>query len=207
MNDFFAGFEKNRPEPPAKPAIKKYPLWVEQSKKPEQERLRYDAVMTLFDQCEAKIKAREFKKLSEVLLSQASVCRELGRVRSALKNHEKIGDLILAQNKILEGLIAAIKIKGEKSTARKTKGMIKTELDQLTVKSDARTKQELEILLNSALIISQSDALNEIANKKAELAKVREELAQVKLANTTLQAEKADLERRLFQRDKLKIQT
>jgi len=52
-----------------------------------------------------------------------------------------------------------------------------------------------------------SDESQEIKQYRAPLAKIREELAQVKLANETLQTEKADLERRLYDATRIKFNT
>mgnify|MGYP000225469012 CR=1 FL=1 len=206
-DDFFAGLETNKLETkPAATEIKKYPAWVEQSKKPEKTRIMYDVVIDLFDQAAAKIKANTFTKATQVTLSQSKVCDAIPflKGRSGLKNHERIVDLMNEQNNKLVKLLAERKQITGKSTARKTKGMIKAELADHKEDYVAKTQIELDRLINSELLISQSEALNKIAKYKIELAEIRKELAQAQHANTTLQNEKANLERRLFTKDNLK---
>ena len=206
-DDFFAGLETKKPEvkPEAAPIIKTYPAWVEQSKKPEKTRVMYDIVIDLFDESAAKIKARTFTKATEVTLSQAQVCEAIPflKGRSGLKHHGRIVLLMDERNDKLVKLIAENKQKTGRSTARKTIGMVKAELADYKEDYVAKTQVELDRLINSELLVSQSEALNQLSKYKVELTEIRKELAEVQHANKTLQAQKAALERRLFEAAKL----
>lgn len=201
-DDFFAGLEKDKPENTQEfdLEIKRYPAWVEQSRKPDKTMVMYDVVINLFEEAKKKIEAKSFKNASEVTLSQAKVCENIPflKGRSGLKNHPKIIDEIASRNKKLSKLLKQTKEKTGKSTARKTMEMVKAELEEYKRTYEAKTQAELERLLNSELLISQADALNQIAKYKKELAEVRDELADVKYANTKLQDENFRLQERLL---------
>jgi len=205
---FFVGLEANKPEikPEVAAEIKTYPAWVEQSNKPEKTRIMYDIVIGLSDESAAKIKAKTFTKATEVTLSQAQVCQAIPffKGRSGLKNHGGIVDLIGDCNDNLVKLIAKNKQKTGKSTARKTKSMVKAELAKYKEDYVAKTQVELDRLINSELLISQSDALSQIAKYKIELTEIRKELAEAQHANTKLQDENFRLQQRVLTKNKPK---
>ena len=210
-DNFFAGLETNKSEvkPESAPEIKKYPAWVEQSKKPEKTRIMYDVVIDLFEEAAEKIKAKTFTKATEVTLSKAQVCDAIPflKGRSGLKNHERIVGLMDERNDMLVKLLAANKERTGKSTARKTIAMVKSELADYKEGYVAKTQIELDRLINSELLISQSNALNQIAKYKIELTDIRKELAEAQHANTKLQNENFNLQQRILTRGKPKLTT
>ncbi|PKH85447.1 hypothetical protein [Colwellia sp. Bg11-28] len=201
-DDFFAGLETNKPEIKldAVLKIKEYPAWVEQKNKPEKTMIMYDVVIDLFDKAVAMIEDKSFTRATEVTLSQAQVCEAIPffKGRSGLKNHPLIVDEMDARNKELVRLLAEYKEKTGKSTARKTLDMVKAELADYKEDYVAKTQIELDRLINSELLVSQSDALNEIARSKMEMAELRKELATVQHANTKLQNENFRLQQRIL---------
>lgn len=208
MNDFFSHFDKKKPElePAAELKIKTYPAWVDQSKKPEKIRHMYDVVIDMFDLAATKIRNKTFTTASEVILSQAKICRAIPlKGRSGLKNHKKIVDLMDEKNIILERRIADIKEKAKKSTVRKTKAMINSELEEYKGEYAAKTQLELDRLINSELLVSQSDAMSIIADLKQTIKELRQELAELKSANAGLQNDNRNLQRRIFLNSPSKI--
>ena len=210
-DDFFSGLETNKPEVQLESTteITKYPAWVEQSKKPDKTRLMYDVVIKLFNETAEMIKNKTFTKATEVTLSQVQVCKEIPflKGRSGLKNHKKIVDEMGVRNKELLKLLGENKEKCGKSTARKTLSMVKAELAGYKEGYVAKTQIELDGLINSELLVSQSDALNQIAKYKKELTEVRKELAEAQHANTKLQNENFILQQRILTTGKPKLMT
>jgi hypothetical protein len=196
MDDFFKGLEKNHPEQKKEAVLKSYPSWVGSSKSPQLTQQYYDTVLRLYDESRLKIKEKKFSKASDVMLSQTKVCKELGKQRSALKNHPMITALIEAQNTSINEILE--NIKNEKSVARKTKSQIKKERDILAKLQDESLKADYEALLKAEMVITQADALEKIEQLKLELARYREENSILKLSNAKLQEDKRKLERRIF---------
>lgn len=201
-DDFFAGFETNKPEVfhEAEPEIKDYPAWVLTSKKPDKTKVMYDAVVDLYDKSVEKIEAGNYKTAKDVILRKAQVCEAIPFIntRSGLKNHPLVEGEMNSRNEKLVKLLEKFKKKTGKSTLRKTLPVIKAELEECKAEYVAKTQTELDRLINSELLVSQSDALNQLATYKKELAEIREELAEAKHANTKLQNENRQLQERLF---------
>jgi tryptophanase len=205
---FFSGLEANKPEvkPEVAAEIKTYPAWVEQSRNTDKTRVMYDIVVRLFNEAAEMIKNKTFSKATEVTLSQTQVCEEIPflKGRSGLKNHKKIIDEIDIRNIELVKLLATNKKKTGKSTARKTINMVKAELSDYKAAYVAKTQIELDRLINSELLISQSEALNKISKYKVELTLIRKELAEAQHANTRLQDENFRLQQRVLTKNKPK---
>lgn len=205
-NDFFAQFDKKKQEIKQEniSEAKLYPAWVEQSNKPDKTRVMYDVVIKLFDETAEKIQTNTFTKASDIRLSQAQVCRETPFLtgRSGLKNHTKIVELMGLKNEELEKLFGEQKNRRRKSTVRKTKSMIKSELEEYKDEYLAKTQVELDRLINSELLISQADAHAEIEKLKVEKSALMKELAEIKYSNEKLQAEIMSLQQRLFNNEK-----
>lgn len=201
-DDFFAGYETNKPElqPETEPEIKVYPAWVLKSKKPEKTKVMYDVVVDLYDKSVEKIEAGNYKTAKDVILKKTQVCEAIPFIntRSGLKNHPLVEEEIEDRNEKLIKLLEKNKKKTGKSTVRKTLPVIKAELKEYQAEYIAKTQTELDRLINSELLVSQSDALNQIAKYKKELAEIRDELAEVKHVNTKLQNENQKLQERLF---------
>ena len=203
-DDFFAGYEKNKPEVSheAEPEIKVYPAWVLTSKKPEKTKIMYDVVVDLYNKSVEKIETGNYKTAKDVILKKTQVCRAIpffsNTNRDGLKNHPRVEEEMNSRNEKLVKLLEKFKKKTGKSTARKTKAMIVNELEGYKDDYEAKTQIELDRLINSELLVSQSDALNLIATYKKDLAEIREELAEAKYANTKLQNENRQLQERLF---------
>ena len=210
-DDFFAGYETNKPEirPETEPEIKVYPAWVQTSKKPEKTKVMYDVVVDLYDKAVERIETGDYKTAKDVLLNQTDVCRDIpffsDTNRDGLKNHLKVKGEMKSRNDKLVKLLNKNKKKTGKSTIRKTLPVIKAELKEYQDEYIAKTQTELDRLINSELLVSQSDALNLIATYKKDLAEIREELAEAKYANTKLQNENVSLQKRLFASNKPKL--
>ena len=196
MDDFFKGLEKNHLEPKQEAELKIYPSWVGSSKSPQITQQYYDTVMLLYDESMLKIKEKRFSNASDVILSKTMVCNELGKQRSALKNHPMITALIEAQNTSINESLE--NIKNEKSVARKTKNQIKNERDILVKLQEESLKADYEAVLKAEMVITQADALEKIEQLKLELARYREENSILKHANAKLQEDKRKLEQRIF---------
>jgi hypothetical protein len=201
-DDFFAGYETNKPDiqPETEPEIKVYPAWVLTSKKPEKTKVMYDVVVDLYDKAVEKIETGNYETATDVTLKKTKVCDAIPFLngRSALKNHPLIEGEIEVRNEKLAKLILKNVERQGKSKVRKTKAMVETELEDYKEDYVAKTQTELDRLINSELLVSQSDALNLIATYKKDLAEIREELAEAKYANTKLQDENRKLQERLF---------
>lgn len=210
-NNFFDQFDKKQLEKKHEdvPEVKTYPAWVEQTKKPEKTRVMYNVVTKLFDDAVKNIKDGTFENATEVTLSQAQVCDAIpffkSKSRSGLKNHGGIKDLLDKKNKELAKLLVDNKEKPGKSKARKTIGMVKAELAEYKEEYVAKTQVEMDRLINSELLVTQSDALNLIAKYKKELTEVRKELAEVQHANEKLQKENFRLQQRILTMGKPKL--
>lgn len=201
-DDFFAGLETNISEGKldAVPKIKEYPAWVEQSNKPKKTIIMYDVVIDLFNKAVEMIENNSFDRATEVTLSQTQVCEAIPFLnsRSALKNHKEIVKEMDARNKDLVKLLAEHKEKTGKPTVRKTLDIVKAELADYKEDYVAKTQIELDRLINSELLVSQSDALNQIAKYKIDLTEIRKELATVQHANTKFQNENFRLQQRIL---------
>lgn len=202
-DDFFAGYEKNKPDTqPEAEQIKEYPAWVLMSKKPDKTKVMYDVVVGLYDKSVEKIETGNYKTAKDVILRKTQVCRAIpffsDTNRDGLKNHPLVEGEMKSRNEKLVKLLEKLKKKTGKSTLRKTLPVIRAELEECQAEYIAKTQTELDRLINSELLVSQSDALNQLATYKKELAEIRGELAEAKHANTKLQNENRQLQERLF---------
>lgn len=130
------------------------------------------------------------------MITISKVAKQLGKQRSALKNHVRIIEMIKEENVKIEATLE--RASRNKSTSRKSKSAIKAERDAYKEKYHIKIKSELETILNSELLISQADLFTKVSMMKVELAELRDELAQIKIANQKLQKEKHELEKTIF---------
>ena len=86
------------------------------------------------------------------------------------------------------------KHRSEKSKERKTKSQIKSERDTYKEQLKKVSRHNMEKLLKSELLISQADALQQIADLKHENSRLRTELTKLRSANIELQARITGLE-------------
>ena len=206
MNDFFKQFEKKQSEVKGpEPEVKQYPAWVLQSSNPDKAIIMFDVVEDLYKKAKRKIKSNDFKKASEIKISQSLVCENIPflKGRSGLKNHSKIVDWIEERNKDLVKLLLEVKAKGStKSTARKTKDMLRIERDEYKGKHEAKTKIEMEHLIQSEMLVSHADAIRVNAEQRQTINDLHTEIAEVKHANKSLQEEVRALQEKLFKAQK-----
>ncbi|WP_415900847.1 hypothetical protein [Neptuniibacter sp. QD48_11] len=196
MDNFFKGLEIDQPDTEEKSIPRKSPSWIASSKSPQISQQYYDAVMDLYEDSLFKIKSKMFSKASDVILSQSKVCDALGKQRSALKNHPMIVETIASHNELLQHQLD--KVRDEQKFSRKTKNQIKRERDELLRLQKERLKTDYVELLKADMVIDQSEALHRIEQLKLEISELYEENAALKAANSKLQDDKHNLEKKLF---------
>lgn len=209
MSDFFKSFEKKQPETKeSEPEVKQYPAWVLHSNKPEKTMVMYDVVEELYEKARGKIKSNDYKTASEVMLSNTKVCENIPffKGRSGLKNHKKVSDWVEKRNEDLAKQLLAAKAKGNaKSTARKTKDMLRTELNEYKSVHEAKTQIEMERLIQSEMLVSHADSIRVNAEQQQTINELHKEIAEIKHANKYLQKEVLSLQERLFKSPKLAV--
>jgi hypothetical protein len=206
MSDFFKQFEKEQPKvEEVEVEVKEYPDWVLQTKSPDKTMVMFDVVIDLYEKAKDKIKRRDYDHTREVTLSNAQVIKSTSFLesRSALKNHAGIVAWIKLKNENLAKRLLDAKAKGKGvSTARKTKDTLKIELEEYKGKHEAKTKIEMENLIQSEMLVSHADSIRVNAEQKQTINELHKKIAEIKHANKSLQEDVRTLQEKLFKAQK-----
>jgi uncharacterized coiled-coil protein SlyX len=206
MSNFFNKFKKEQPKvDEVDVEVKEYPAWVLQAKSPDKTMVMFDVVEDLWEKAKDKIKINDYKTISEVKISDTTVCERIPffKGRSGLKNHSKVKDWIKLRNEDLAKRLLDAKAKGAgKSTVRKSKSMLRAERDKYIDKHTAKTQVELFRLLEIDMLVDQADSIRVNAEQKQTINELHKQIAEIKHVNKYLQEEVRTLEEKLFKAQK-----